>query len=73
MKDVSINDDQRPGRLKTSTDERSVKHVANFLAQDRQATCGEISQATRTSLTSVFRILTICREEKFVPDGSLTA
>jgi len=55
---VTINDDQRPGRPKTSTDEGSVKPVADFLAQDLQATCEEISQATGISPTSVFRILT---------------
>jgi len=55
---VTINDDPRPARPKTSTDERSVKLVADFLAQDRRATCKEISQATRISPTSVFRILT---------------
>jgi transposase len=32
---VIINDDPRLGRPKTSTDERSVKLVADFLAQDR--------------------------------------
>jgi len=42
---VTINDDQRLGSPKTSTDERSVKFVADFLAQDRRATCEEISQA----------------------------
>jgi transposase len=30
---VTINDDPRPGRPKTSTDERSVKLVADFLAE----------------------------------------
>jgi hypothetical protein len=45
-------------RLKTSTDEGSVKLVAEFLAQDRQATCEEISQAVRISPKSVFCILT---------------
>jgi len=55
---VTINDDQRPGRPKTSTDERSVELVADFLAQDRRATCEEISQAAGISPTSVFRILT---------------
>ena len=53
---VTINDNPRPGRPKTSTDERSVKLVANFLAQDSRATCGEISEATGISPTSVFRI-----------------
>jgi len=32
---ITINDDQRAGRPKTSTDERSVKLVADFLAQGR--------------------------------------
>jgi len=36
---ATINDGQRPGRPKTSTDERSMKRVADFLAQDRRATC----------------------------------
>jgi len=36
---VTINDDPRPGRPKTSTDDRSVKLVVDFLAEDRRATC----------------------------------
>jgi len=55
---VTINDDSKPGRPKTSTDERSVKLVAGFLAEDRRTTCEEISQGTGISPTSVFRILT---------------
>ena len=55
---VTINDGQRPGRPKTSTNERRVKLVADFLAQDRRATCEEISQAAEISPTSIFRILT---------------
>ena len=35
-----------------------MKLVADFLAQDRRATCEEISQATGISTTSVFHILT---------------
>ena len=35
---VTINDDPRPGRPNTSTDERSMKLVVDFLAQDRRAT-----------------------------------
>jgi Mn-dependent DtxR family transcriptional regulator len=45
------------GRPKTSTDERIVKLVVDFLAQDRRAMCEEISQAIGISPTSVFRIL----------------
>ena len=55
---ATINDDSWPGRKKTSTDERSVKLVAGFLAENRRATCEEISHATGISSTSVFRILT---------------
>jgi predicted RNA-binding Zn-ribbon protein involved in translation (DUF1610 family) len=55
---VTINDDPRPGRPKTSTDERSVKLVAEFLAEDRRETYELMSQATGISPTSVFRILT---------------
>jgi len=51
-------DDPRPGRPKTSTDERSVKLVADFLAQDHRAMCEEISQDTGISPTSLFHILT---------------
>jgi hypothetical protein len=41
-----------------------VKFVVDFLAQDRRATCEEISQATGISPTSVFRILTNDFQEK---------
>ena len=36
---VSINNDQRPGRPRTSTEERSVKLVADALEEDHHATC----------------------------------
>jgi hypothetical protein len=55
---VTINDDPRLGRPKTSTDERCVKLVVDFLAEDHRATCEEISQGTTISPTLVFRILT---------------
>jgi hypothetical protein len=55
---ITINDDPGPGRLKTSTDEQSVKLVADFLAQDRRATCEEISQATGIFTNLSIRILT---------------
>ena len=68
---VTINDDPRPRRAKTSTDERSVKLVADFLAEDRRATCKEISQATGISPKSVDCILTKdLQKRKFVPSGS---
>ena len=41
----SIDYHPRQGRLRTSTDERSVKLVADRL-EDRRATCEELSRAT---------------------------
>jgi len=41
-----------------------VKLVADFLAQDRRATCEEILQATRISPTSEFCILTNCLQKR---------
>jgi transposase len=55
---LTINDDPRPERPKTSTDERSVKLVADFLTENRRVTCEEISLITGISSTSVFRIFT---------------
>lgn len=52
---VSINNGQR---RKTSTGELSVKLVVDFLQEDHQVMCEEISQATRIPPTLVFHILT---------------
>ena len=38
---VGIDNDPRPGRTRTSTDERSVKLVADALEEERRATCDE--------------------------------
>ena len=43
---VSIYNDPRPGRPRTSTDETSVKFVAYALEEDRRATYKELSRAT---------------------------
>ena len=43
---MSRNKDPRPGKPRTSTDERSVKLVADALEQDHRATCEELSRAT---------------------------
>ena len=43
---VSIDNDPRPGRPRTSTDERTVKLVADASDEDRRATCEELSRAT---------------------------
>ena len=43
---MSIDNDPRPGRPRTSTDERSVKLVADALDEDRRATCEELYSST---------------------------
>jgi hypothetical protein len=71
---VTINDDPRPGTSKTSTDERSMKLVVDFLEQDRRATCEEASQATGISPTPVFRNLKKnLQKRKICANWSLTA
>ena len=54
---MSIDNDPRPARPRTSEDERSVKLLADALEEDRSATCGELSRARGVSATSVFRNL----------------
>ena len=46
---VSIDNDPRPGRPKTSTDERSVKLVVDALQEDHCETCDELSRATEAT------------------------
>ena len=43
---VNIDNDPKPGRPRTSTDERSVKLVADALEEDRRAICEKLSRAT---------------------------
>ena len=54
----SKDNDSRPGRPRTSTDERSVKLVAESLEEDHRATCEELSRATGVPAMSVIHILT---------------
>ena len=71
---VSIDNDPKPGRPRTSTDERSVKLVADALEEDRRATCEELSRARGIPATSVFRILsTDLKKKKFLRIGFLAA
>ena len=42
---VSRDNDPRPGRLRTSTDERSLKLVTDALEKDHRTTCEELSRA----------------------------
>ena len=43
---VSIDNNPRPGRPRTATDERIVKLVADALEEDRCATCEELFGTT---------------------------
>ena len=43
---MSIDSDSRLGRPRTSTEERSVKLVANSIEEDRRATYEELFRAT---------------------------
>ena len=44
---MSIDNGPRPGRPRISTDERSVKLVADALEEDCRATCEKLSRFTR--------------------------
>ena len=55
---VNIDNDPRPGRPRTLTDETSVKLVADALEKDCCATCEELLRAMRVPATSVFHTLT---------------
>ena len=55
---MSIDNDPRPGRPRKSTDERSVKLVADALEEDHHTICEELSRAMGVPATSVFCILT---------------
>lgn len=51
---MSINDDAKSERSKTSTDELKLKLVADFLENVRRATWEEISEAIGILTTPVF-------------------
>ena len=53
---VSMDNDPRPGRLRTSTDERSVTLVADALEEDR-VTCEELSKSHGSSSNIVLLIM----------------
>ena len=55
---MSIDSNPRPGRPRTSTDERSVKLVADALGEDRRTTCEELSRTTGVAAMLVLHILT---------------
>ncbi|GFT14980.1 uncharacterized protein NPIL_332181 [Nephila pilipes] len=61
---ASINDDVGSGRPKSSTDDLSVKSVADFPKSDRHAKYEEIPEATEISTTFVSSILKMVLKKK---------
>ena len=55
---MSIDIDPRPGRPRTSTDERSVKLVADVPDEDRRATREVVSRVTGAKIISFREIKT---------------
>ena len=53
---MSINNDPRSGRPRTSTDESIEKLVAEALEEELRSTCEELSRAMGVPVSSVFRI-----------------
>ena len=55
---LSIENDPKSGRPRTSTDEQSVKRVLQILEKDRRMKCEEIAHSAGISRASAYRILT---------------
>jgi transposase len=55
---LSIENDPKSGRLRTSTDDQNVERVLQILEEDRRMTCEEIAHSAGTSRASAYRILT---------------
>ena len=55
---LSIENDPKSGRPRTSTDDQSVEHVLQILEEDRRMTCEEIAHCAEISRVSAYRILT---------------
>ena len=55
---LSIENDPKSGRLRTSTDDQNVERVLQILEEDRRMTCEEIAYSAGISRTSAYRILT---------------
>jgi len=54
---LSIENDPKSGRPRTSTDEQSVERVLQILEEDRRVTCEEIAHCAGISRVSAYRIL----------------
>ena len=55
---LSIANDPKSGRPRTSTDDQSVERVLQILEEDRRMTCEEIAHSAGISRASAYRILT---------------
>ena len=54
---MSIENDPKSGRPRTSTDDQSVEPVFQILEEDRRMTCEEIAHSAGISRASAYRIL----------------
>jgi transposase len=54
---LSIENDPKSGRPRTSTDDQSVERVLQILEEDHRMTCEEIAQSAGISRASAYRIL----------------
>jgi len=55
---LSIENDPKSGRSRTSTDDQSVERVLQILEKDRRMTFGETAHSAGISRASAYRILT---------------
>jgi len=55
---LSIENDPKSGRSRTSTDDQSVERVLQILEEDRRMTCEETAHCAGISRASAYRILT---------------
>jgi transposase len=55
---LSIENDPKSGRRRTSTDDQNVERVVQILEEDRRMTCEEIAHSAGISRESAYRILT---------------
>jgi len=55
---LSIENDPKSGRPRTSTDDQSVERVPQILEEDRRMSCEKIAHSSGIARTSAYRILT---------------
>ena len=66
---LSIDNDPKSGRPRTSTDDQSVERVLQILEEDRRMTCEEIAHCAGISRASAYRILTERLHKRQLPPG----